>query len=306
MLQVILVFAALVFSCQGNAVSVPPHGFVSVEKGKLFYRTFGKGEPVLMVHGGPGYLDHVYFIPQMLELAKDYQLIFYDQRGCGRSLQTTMEPDYFTTRQFVEDMESLRKNLGLDSFILLGHSWGGYLALHYALVYPEHVKKLVLLNTLSPFAEGQKAFQEEFAKRVHPIQDKVSAFFQYDTFAKLTSHEISLLYETLLSVYVMKPGDAKKLNLACDVAAMQQGYRAMVMLQSTLSDNSIQSSKLRELKMPVLVLHGDKDIIPAHTAQDIANAIPSTCYINIKNCGHLPYIEQPEAFFKNIRKFLHK
>jgi proline iminopeptidase len=112
---------------------------------KLFSQSFGTGTPIIVVHGGPG-LDHAYFLPQMLELAKDHQLIFYDQRGSGKSLETELSPELMNVNQFIQDLEDLRKDLGLNSFVLLGHSWGGELAMHYAVTYPESISALILMR----------------------------------------------------------------------------------------------------------------------------------------------------------------
>lgn len=96
-------------------------GFVSVEDGRLFYRAAGQGLPVIVVHGGPG-LSQDYLLPQLYQLAENNRVIFYDQRGSCRSLETKVDEEHITIDQFVEDLETLRTSLGFDKFILMGHS----------------------------------------------------------------------------------------------------------------------------------------------------------------------------------------
>ena len=87
-------------------------GYVQVEQGKLYYQKFGSGMPIIVVHGGPGALDQSYLLPQLLTLAKDHEVIFYDQRGSGKSLETKINPSLITD-QFVKDLEALRAHFGL-------------------------------------------------------------------------------------------------------------------------------------------------------------------------------------------------
>lgn len=99
-------------------------GYVTVWEDKLFYQKFGSGQPLLIIHGGPG-LDHTYLLPQMLERAEDYELIFYDQRGCGASLNENFNSNYINIEQFLEDIECLRTEFGYKKMSVLGHSFGG-------------------------------------------------------------------------------------------------------------------------------------------------------------------------------------
>ena len=116
---------------QNPQLSLKRQGFVTINGGSLYYQKFGSGIPIIVVHGGPG-LDQGYLQPQLLQLASDYELIFYDQRGSGKSLDTKINEKYITLPQFIEDLEALRNYLGFNKFILMGHSWGGFLAMQYA------------------------------------------------------------------------------------------------------------------------------------------------------------------------------
>lgn len=185
-----------------------------------YYKKFGSGSPVIVLHGGPG-LDQEYLLPQMLELAKDHEVIFYDQRGSGQSLATKINPAYININQFVKDLDDLRVHMGVKKFTLVGHSWGGFLAMNYAIKYPQHLSNLILLNTLPADFKGQQAFANEFMKRTKPIANQISPLFDYKLFEKFKKAEISKLYRTLFSVYFYNPNEVEKLSLNMAEASSQ-------------------------------------------------------------------------------------
>jgi proline iminopeptidase len=108
-------------------------GYVDANGVMIYYKIFGRGKPLVIVHGGPG-ASHDYFLPYLTPLARHYQLIFIDERGSGRS-QTLEDVSAYTVENMVEDVEAVRQALGLGQVSLLGHSYGGVLAQAYALKY---------------------------------------------------------------------------------------------------------------------------------------------------------------------------
>ena len=111
----------------------------------LYVRQIGQGQPVVVLHGGPDF-DHTYLLPEMDRLSDVFRLIYYDQRGRGRSAKN-VEPEDVTIQSDVADLERLRRHFKQDSLTLLGHSWGGLLALEYAIAHPDHISHLILLNS---------------------------------------------------------------------------------------------------------------------------------------------------------------
>src|SRR5512142_2593091 len=120
-------------------------GYIPVENAELFYREIGEGRPIIVLHGGPDF-DHTYLLPDLDRLSDSFRLIYYDQRGRGKSTRN-VQPDDVTMASEIEDLESVRKFFGLDSVALLGHSWGNVLALEYAIRHPTHISHLIILNT---------------------------------------------------------------------------------------------------------------------------------------------------------------
>jgi proline iminopeptidase len=141
--------------------SNPPasrQGFVPVRGAELFYREIGQGQPVVILHGGPDF-DHTYLLPDMDRLSDLFRLIYYDQRGRGRSARN-VQPEDVTMRSEVEDLEEVRKYFRLESIAILGHSWGGTLAMEYAIRHPGRVSHLILLNTAPASAEDFRLLRQ--------------------------------------------------------------------------------------------------------------------------------------------------
>jgi proline iminopeptidase len=238
----------------------------------------------------------------MLELAKDHQLIFYDQRGSGQSLDTEISPEFMNVNQFVQDLEDLRKDLGLDKFVLLGHSWGGELAMHYAVTYPEAVSALILMST-GPANEADFAsFVESFMALIAPIQEKIKPLLDYAEFEKLTETEILQLFQDLFAVYLFDPLKIQELSLSRPEHSAKSGERVRHIIRGQPKEDLFP--KLRELHVPSLLIHGEEDVVPLWTAEKISQTIPGAKLVRLKNCVHFPYIEKPEETFAAIREFL--
>src|SRR4030095_13201888 len=121
------------------------HYITSSDSTKLFVREFGTGEPIILLAGGPG-LNAVYMKPVWENLASKYRCIVLDQRGTGKSKIANADSIILSINNYVADIETLRKTLNIDRMTLIGHSWGGKLSMEYAGLYPQHVKKLILLD----------------------------------------------------------------------------------------------------------------------------------------------------------------
>ena len=288
-------------------VSLLQSGYISVESGKLFYQRFGKGDPTIVVHGGPG-LDQSYLLPQMLELAKDHEVIFYDQRGSGRSLGASIDPKYISSDQFAKDLETLRLELGLKKIALIGHSWGGFLSMNYAIKYPANVSSLILVGSAPADYKGQKAFADEFNKRTHSIKHKIDPLFNEKTLSALNKEQINDAYRDLFSVYFEEPSKVQKLTLDMSKESAIGGFNVLsLMLKTTyFTPDCNLIPALRRLTVPTLIIHGNQDIIPVDTAKTIQKAIQDSKVVYLNDCGHFPYIEKSNEFFSSIRSFLSK
>ncbi|MCL5260930.1 MAG: alpha/beta fold hydrolase [Gammaproteobacteria bacterium] len=279
------------------------HNYISVKHGKIFYQKFGAGSPIVILHGGPG-LDQSYLLPQMLELSKDHEIIFYDQRGSGKSLNTPLTLDYINIDQFYDDLEALRKRLGLKQFILLGHSWGSTLAMYYAAKYPNYISKLILLNSAPVNFVGLRMLMSEFKKRTIPINNKITALTNYNEFEKLNTQEVINLYRILFSVYFYDASKVNKLTLQMNKVSAVSGFKVMDLISASQGPDFNLLPILKTIKAPTLIVHGAEDIMPTQIAQQINDGIPNSQLVYLPECGHFSFVEQPTGLFAAIQQFL--
>lgn len=280
-------------------------GYVAVKGGRLFYKTFGSGEPIIVLHGGPG-LDQTYLLPQMLELSKKYRVIFYDQRGCGKSDQTPMDLKHINLDQYVQDLQTLQKHLKLKKVILMGHSWGGYLALSYALKHPSSITSLVLATTAPVTPKGTLSFMANYAQRTAHVHTEVQKVFSYDQLKKLTLTDIVKCYRTLYACYMKDPKNADLLTIDVTQDSAKRGFKVMELMTKNgwLNTKINLLPLLKSLHIPTLVVHGNNDLIPLEASLEIKETIPGAKMIRISDCGHFPYVEQPKVFFDEVFSFL--
>ena len=164
-LVLLFLAAVVVGDAQAAEVTPAPAGVYDVQVryvdagGVMIYTvSFGRGAPLVVVHGGPG-ASHDYFLPYLLPLARHNRLVFIDERGSGRS-EKLEDASKYTVEAMAEDVEAVRKALGLGKINLLGHSYGGVLAQAYAFKYPGNLSHLVLCSTF----HSTKAMNEVFRR----------------------------------------------------------------------------------------------------------------------------------------------
>ena len=143
----------------------PETGSVQIGKYRVVTYSYGTGENVLfLLNGGPG-LPCNYLREPMLRMVEDgYRVVIYDQLGCGAS-DRPKDPALWTISRYVEEVETVRQSLGLGQVHLLGHSWGGWLSIEYALTFPQALKSLVLSNTCADMLHRARADQARDAVR---------------------------------------------------------------------------------------------------------------------------------------------
>src|SRR4030095_12915475 len=120
-------------------------GYAPVSGAELYFREVGRGSPIVILHGGPDF-NHNYLLPDMDRLADAFRLIYYDQRGRGKS-SPGVAPEDVTIESEIDDLDRLRQYFGLNAISVLGHSWGGLLAMEYATRHSDRVSHLILLST---------------------------------------------------------------------------------------------------------------------------------------------------------------
>ncbi len=286
------------------ACGTPKEGMKEINGTQLYYKIIGRGEPVIILHGGPG-LDHSYFLPQMGKLAENYQLVFYDQRACGKS-SVQVDENSMRMEFFLKDLDEIRRHFGAEKVHIIGHSWGGLLAMQYAINYPDRVKSLSLISSIGAnkeFASHSSKNLKNRTSREDSIQR--AEIIQSGELQNGEIKEYEKLYRLIFKKSFYNPllSDSLSLDFNRNFVKTQ---RLIAFLGKDLAGYDLYSDLKEKIYFPTLILHGDYDIIPVEVAQKIHKHIPHSELVILKNCGHFPYIEQPEIFFDTLVSFLRK
>ena len=285
-------------------VAKPSHGqdgsFVS--RGlELRYRSVGAGTPIVILSGGPGF-DVDYMLP-VADALPMHRRILFEQRGTGRSRPTQLAAEDMTLNVAVQDLDALRVHLRQERLVLVGHSWGGMLAMAYASAHPDRVDRLILIGSGGATLDFETWFGDNIRARMRPEDIEAERYWTDAARHGVSADKVAL--ETVRAVTPAYFFDRSK-GLAF-AAAMPDGSlheAASTMLFSDLKKGYDLRAGLRRLNRPTLIIHGHQDPIGDKTAEELHALINGSTLIYLDKCGHFPWIEQPEAFGQAISSFL--
>ena len=273
---------------------------ISVNGVQLYVKIMGKGEPLIIIHGGPG-LSYDYFLPHMDPLAKKYQLIFYDQRGTGRS-SAEVDSSTMTLENFVEDLEGLRKHLKLDQLNLVGHSWGGFIGGLYAIKYPRKVKSIVFMAS-APLSSHLRDVMIEKQKTLITQEDMKNqrTIARSKEFLSGDSLAIRRLFRAIFKPSIFAQKQVYKLNFQ-----FNRNYKKSQWLLAYLYPHMIKYdyyNDLKAVKAPALIIQGEYDPTPIESAQELNRQLKNSELFVIPQCGHFPFLEKPNEVFDKMDSF---
>jgi proline iminopeptidase len=273
--------------------------YISIQDVSLYVQERGSGYPLLLMHGGPG-VDHTTMLP-LKHLANHFKLIFYDHRCNGRSRGA--DTTSMTFENLTADGDALRQQLGFEKWAVLGHSFGGMVALEYALRYPDNLSHLLLVDTCGESRWAQEHAPQVLAQRGFSpeIVELARRFFN----GEIEHREMTRA--------TMKFGRAyyHKLNAFTLAREMISGIRMKTRPEALifgfgplLKDWSVMD-RLREITAPTLVLAGRDDFqFPPEHQKSLAAGIPNARLRIIEEAGHNVISEKPEEVRQEITNFL--
>lgn len=280
-------------------------GLITAGSGRLFVRDLGSGHPIVVVHGGPDF-DHTYLLPELDRLADGYRLIYYDQRGRGRSFNGE-GPDDITIEGEIEDIDRVRRWAGEEKVAVLGHSWGTVLAMEYATRLPERVSHLILMAPAPASHEDSVALRAGLAARRTP--DEAQRMREMRADPKWASGDLE--HDMAYYRIHFRPALHRPEHLELVPARLRTWFTN----ESTLAARAIEDHlyeltweredydlipALRQLTIPTLVITGTSDFVAPEIARHIAEAIPHARFELLADCGHFPSLEQPDALRAHI------
>ena len=282
---------------------------ISVGDAELWVAEEGTGIPMVLINGGPGGTHHV-FHPWFGQAANFARVIYYDQRGCGLS-DYEPGPDGYSVEQAVEDLEALRQALGLDRFVLLGFSYGGFLAQYYTTHYPENVAGLVLVGAAPNIsADLGRSRQYEFIspEELSRMEEVGNELRDLAPDRGWSSAEVLALsvYNNHINgdwkrQHYYKPSPERMAQIALYDWVQDQSFSGIMNQSRTRVD---LTGAFATDPIPTLIMEGEWDLTwgPEKRAALAANH-PNGTLITFEHAGHSIYNEDPDAFFSTLRDF---
>lgn len=304
-----LLLATALTACGSRTTSVPARGYVAGASGaRIYYELSGAGsDTVIVVHGGPGAgMNDIR--PDLGPLARNNVVIYYDQRGGGRS-ELPGDTTRLAARYFIDDLEAVRAHFGLQRVALLAHSFGAIIAAEYARVHPGRVSRLIFLAATGP--SRQEAAR--FYRSLPPVSDTVTARRQYGVLSSLMDGTAPdpvaacREYEDLGRRLAAGRGAFVGLKgTTCDMPAdaVRYYYRYTATIGPEGFGDWDYTRSLRQLPAPLLVVDGERDSVGLAMEHAWARAVANGRLLVVSRAGRAAYAERPDIVFPAIDSFL--
>jgi len=291
-------------------------GFVDANGVLIYYTTVGRGAPLLIVHGGPG-ASHDYLLPYVLPLARHNKLIFIDERGSGKS-EKLEDVSKYTVENMADDVEAVRVALGLGKISLLGHSYGGVLALNYALRYQKNLTHLILGSTFASTTEINTALAKEKAAMPDDKRKRLEELEQAGLYDKGEVWEHGRYPEEYAKLawgtgyfpylYQQHP-DANYDPVAGNTTNSWDLYREMWGSHGEfVVDGNLKSveyvDKLSTIKVPTLITVGDHDESDPIMSKEMHEKIAGSKLLILPHSGHMTFVDQPNMWIRAVSDFV--
>lgn len=279
--------------------------FVTSDSIKLYYQIEGEGEPLFLISMGPGYApDYLFQVSDSLK--SNFKVILLHQRGTGLSKMDSIRTSNMNIERCLQDIDELRIELGYNKISLMGNSFGGLLTMYYSVNYPNRIKSIIMAGSAGIDLEFTKYFRANILSRLSIMEVK----------------EIERWSDSIRSNRNVKKANTEMMKVTVPAYFFNKTYSANFFNQITedtynhlvsdylwmdLMKNGYDlKPKFKEFSQNALIIIGRQDIVGESTAYKMNDNIPNSELLIIEECGHMPWIEQPNIFYKEVRDFLKK
>lgn len=297
----LILVGLLWFAC--GVVHAQESTYTASKQVAIHFQEFGQGYPVLIVNGGPGFNSQGFSVVANKFAELGFKAILFDQRGTGQSTLPKVDRSTITMDLMVEDMEQIRRALGVEKWIIFGHSFGGMLASYYTAKHPERVKAMVLSSSggidLSLLTTAQENIYARFSnaerdslslwRRQYSYENQLAARKKYNklyarAYVYDTAH-VSLIADRLmegdLHINRLVWNNLQAIHYDCKVA-------------------------LSQFCNPVLIIQGKQDLIPIGLALKADSVLCRSTVTILNECGHYGWVDQPDEYWLTIADFLNE
>jgi proline-specific peptidase len=283
-------------------------GFVPFRSYKTWYYVVGEQQspeklPLICLHGGPGALHH--YLKPLERLAETgREVIFYDQIGCGRSDQPS-DPSMWTVDLFVDELMTLRRELELERFHLLGQSWGGMLALEYALTQPEGLASLILASTTASIPHWIAESNRLRAELPPDVQETLTKHEEAGTLDDPAYEEATMVFYRR-HVCRMDPWPDYVLESFNNMR--QEVYNTMWGPTEFLATGNLRdwdvTDRLGEIRVPTLITCGEYDEATPALAEEMQRGILGSRLYVVPDGSHMAHAEGGNAYLDTVAAFM--
>lgn len=268
-------------------------------KNIIHTRTYGEGEPILIINGGPG-MNSDGFMKLAEIIGKSNRAIIYDQRGTGKSVIPNIDTNTITIDSMINDIEIIRNHLNIESWIILGHSFGGMLGSYYASKFPEKIKGLILSS--SGGINMDLFSRLDITSRLSQSDNDSLNYWN----ANIANGDTTYFARLQRGKFLAPAYLFKKSNVPVVAERLTQGNPTInrLVYQNMRKINFDCSEGLKEIKVPVLIIQGKEDLIDKKTAETAMKVVPHSTLVILKNCGHYGWLDQPKQYFRSINEYL--
>lgn len=263
----------------------------------IHYQRMGQGPDVVMIHGIASNL--ALWLNIQRALVDEFRVTAYDLRGHGYS---DMPPSGYTSADMVADLNALLDNLGIGKTHLVGHSFGGLVALHYTVLYPGRVDKLFLADTGIPAVEKERkstSVVEAWKKRLNNFGVAVPEDKQ-DDISYLMSQTRKLRQGLIQNSGIKR----RRMGALPSIERLTQLMETTSILEEFRTTAGLTLDNICQIRHPVFISYGERSPSMA-TCRYLQENLPNCKSVIIPNAGHFHLLAQPEIFIKNLREFLH-
>jgi proline iminopeptidase len=287
--------------------------YYTVNGAKLWTVSFGKGDPIFFIAGGPGGTH--YGLRSFDSLSTTNTLVYFDGLGRGKS-DTAKNVNEYTLSRDIEDLEGLRKAMGFSQINILGHSYGGLVAQGYAIKYPNNVKHLILANTFHSFVmwqENDDNSNQEIKTNYPEVWDSLLIIREMGAISSDAMHQRIYGKVPYGFLYAYNPDNFKNRGrkpypnpFNSKLYYQMVGKDGDFIVGSDIGSFDFRK-QLKDLKMPILVIGGryDRVAVPSMMVK-YKEYCPQAKFVLFEHSGHNPQVEEPAAEFALIRSFLSK
>lgn len=300
-----LIFVGLVAAPYRAAAAESREGYVDVEGGRVWYRIVGSGPrtPLLLLHGGPGFPS--YYLDTLEALADERPVIFYDQLGCGRSDRPTDE-SLWRTERFVTELAQIRAALDLKEVHILGHSWGTMLGVDYMLTKPDGVRSLVLASPCLSASRWTSDARVLIKTLPEPLQATIEKHERDGTYDSPEYQEaVTEYYRRFVCRRDPWPEEFTKAIDGANMAIYGMMWGPSEFTATGTLQTYERADRLGELNLPVLFTVGRFDEATPDTVEHFRSLVPGARLEIVEDSAHLTMLDQPEAYVRAVREFLH-